>query len=339
MATSALTSPWLVKTHGRAEPRTRGGMRSDRVLKRFLVDCRQNLSLREHTSCRLGPGNLRAGFLTANQALASRKVRSLECAAKGGKGSRNDACLYVEVEADGSDAWRLDPVIDLLRRGGVGIIPTDTLYAFVCDINNSKAVDLMYKIKDLSPAKPLSILCRTFSDIDFYTKGFPSNGSAGSTNVFRLAKQSLPGPFTLILPASKNVPARCFKKKNGDTTCKLRREVGVRMPADPICQDILSQLDAALLCTSVRADDASPWFLEPAFMVEEYGKRGLSFVVDGGTRPANPSTVVDVTQGDPIIVRAGQGDTTIWEGVHLDGVSALTEVYAKTEEDAYVSKW
>eukprot|EP00976_Prorocentrum_cordatum_P098953 1191625-Prorocentrum_minimum.AAC.1 len=324
------TSPLNIMPLKRWDAKT-SCMGHGRVLQRSL-NCLHSPSGSASTSSRQKRGNLHTGLSPAKPAFVSRN-RLTVCAAKGG--NRNHACLYVEVSEDGSDVWRLDPVIDLLRKGGVGVIPTDSLYAFVCDINNNKAVDMMYKIKDISPDKPLSILCRSLADIEYYTKGFPMNGSAGSTSVFRLAKQSLPGAFTLIMPASKNVPVRCFKKKNGDTTCKLRREVGVRMPADPICQGVLSQLDAALLCTSVRADDASPWLLEPAFMAEEYGNRGLAFVVDGGTRPAYPSTVVDLTEGDPVIVRAGKGDPTIWEGVHLDGASALTEVYARTEEDAY----
>jgi len=289
------------------------------------------------TSITLGRSVHNLGLAHATPSLR-KKTSTTVCGAKGGKRNSDSGCVYVEVQDDGSDLWRLDPVLRLVQNGGVGIIPTDSLYAFVCDINNAKAVDLMYQIKDLNPSKPLSILCRTFSDIDYYTTGFPMNGSAGTTSVFKLAKQSLPGPFTLILPASKNVPARCFKKKNGDKTCKSRREVGVRMPDDLICQEILSRLDAALLCTSVRADDASPWMLEPSFMVDEYGKRGLSFVVDSGTRPAAPSTVIDITQGDPIVVRAGKGDCTIWEGVHLEeSVSELAKVYAETEEEAYSS--
>jgi len=242
--------------------------------------------------------------------------------AKGrGKQGKQDECEYIEVSEDGSDSWRLDTAVDLLQRGGVGVIPTDTMYALVCDINNATAVDALYRIKDMNRKKPLSILCRDFSDVDLYTRGFPMTGSMGNASPFRLAKQCLPGAYTLILPASKSVPKRCFKKLSGATTCRLRREVGVRIPDDPICAALLARSPNALLATSVRANevgDEARRLLEPSRMLSEYAPRGLAFVVDGGPRPAEVSTVIDLTSGDPVILRTGKGDPSIWGAMDDD---------------------
>jgi len=203
----------------------------------------------------------------------------------------------------------------MLERGGVGIIPTDTMYSLVCDINNMKAVDSLYQIKNMNSNKPLSILCRDFADIDHYTRGIPMAVSAGAKNVFRLANDCLPGPYTLVLPASKNVPKRCFKKSNGKASCAMRREVGVRIPDDPVCQALLAMLPAPLMCTSVRMSEAcreDSRDMEPAIMMDRYGPQGLSFVVDGGVRVAEVSTVVYLADGDPSIIRAGKGDPSVW---------------------------
>lgn len=216
------------------------------------------------------------------------------------------------------------------------MIPTDTMYALVCDINNAKAVNLMYKIKDMNFKKPLAILCRNMSDIDEYTRGLPTGTSAGTRSIYKTVKECFPGPFTVILPASKAVPKRCFKKSNGDTACANRREVGVRIPDDPICQALLSMLPAPLLTTSVSIDEvcnSKTSMLEPALMLDHYGSRGLAFVVDGGARKVEVSTVVDVTDGDPNIIRAGKGDLSIWD-LHESDVdidSPRSEVYTNVD--------
>eukprot|EP00803_Ostreobium_quekettii_P009755 evm.model.scf_182.2 EVM.evm.TU.scf_182.2 scf_182:30063-33589(+) len=142
--------------------------------------------------------------------------------------------LFVSVAPDGSDHWRLEPVVEILRSGGVGIIPTDTLPAVVCDVGDKDAVERLYAAKDLDPKKPLSILCRGFSDIGVYTLGFPVSNVPGRRDTFNLAKQVLPGAYTFILPASKKLPKQVLDFDSGKS--KQRRSVGVRMPDDPIAQ-------------------------------------------------------------------------------------------------------
>ena len=112
--------------------------------------------------------------------------------------------------------------------------------------------------------KPLSLLCSGLEDIAKYTTGLPSGAGPGQPNLFRIAKQCLPGGYTLILPAGKALPKACIRDRRGAAVCKLRRTVGVRLPDDPVCAAILAALPRPLLCTSVRVErpdnaDASQW--------------------------------------------------------------------------------
>lgn len=224
--------------------------------------------------------------------------------------------VYISVDSLGSDIWKLDRAIQLLRDGAVGVIPTDTVYAIVCDLKEPTSIDRIYRIKNMDPKKPLSILCRSFQDIDTYTTGFPRGNSQGNTNIFRAARQCLPGPYTFILPASKEMPKQCTNFGGAAESCAPRRSVGVRMPNDIICEAILRELDNPLICTSVRRPADDNWLLDPVLISDTYGasegKEGVDFVVDGGVRVADPSTVVDMTGTTPVLLRRGKGIVEDW---------------------------
>jgi tRNA threonylcarbamoyl adenosine modification protein (Sua5/YciO/YrdC/YwlC family) len=203
--------------------------------------------------------------------------------------------MYVEIESVDADLWRLEAVARTLRNGGVGVVPTDTVYAFVCGIEHKSAIERLYQIKKMDPKKPLSILCRDFQTISKYTRGFDNNW-------FRVIRRCLPGPYTFIMTANARVPRIMLRR---------RRTIGVRMPGDAICMSLLELVDSPLLCTSVRTLDDSFWNV-PAEISETYLGR-LDFVVDGGERLAEPSTVVDLTGRTPNILRAGKGVTDDFE--------------------------
>ncbi|XP_062196746.1 uncharacterized protein LOC133899719 isoform X1 [Phragmites australis] len=152
--------------------------------------------------------------------------------------------LRVKVEPSGEDFWKLDPVIDLIKHGAVGVIPTDTV------------------LKGIGDSKPLSILCHSLRDIDTYTIGFPQGTNQGQANIFRAVKHAIPGPYTFILPATKQFPKQCIK--HGLSTRYAKR------------------------------------------------RQGLDFIVDGGVRIADPSTVVDMTGTYPTIIRQGKGPKLDW---------------------------
>ncbi|XP_068655673.1 uncharacterized protein [Aristolochia californica] len=220
--------------------------------------------------------------------------------------------LYVKIELLEGEAWKLEPVVELLKNGAVGVIPTDTVYAIVCDLKSHSAIERLRRIKDIDTSKPLSILCRSLKDIDTYTMGFPCGNTEGQINIFRAVKHCLPGPYTFILPASKELPKQCMKY---GAAPKSRKSVGVRMPDDPICQSILRQLDAPLISTSVKWPTQDAWMIDPVIIADTYAPEGLDFVVDGGIRIADPSTVVDMTGSSPTIIRQGKGPKQDWMAV------------------------
>ncbi|VAI86483.1 unnamed protein product [Triticum turgidum subsp. durum] len=219
--------------------------------------------------------------------------------------------LRVQVEPSGEGFWKLDPVVDLINSGAVGVIPTDTVYSIVCDLSNNDSIERLRRIKGIVNSKPLSILCRSLRDIDTYTTGFPLGTNQGQANIFRAVKRILPGPYTFILPATKELPKQCIKHGSSTRYAK-RRQVGVRMPDDPICQAILQNLEEPLICTSVKYLAEDEWILDPVTIADIYEPLGLDFIVDGGARIADPSTVVDMTGSYPTIIRQGKGAKLDW---------------------------
>jgi tRNA threonylcarbamoyl adenosine modification protein (Sua5/YciO/YrdC/YwlC family) len=222
--------------------------------------------------------------------------------------------LFLTLEPDGSDVWRLEPVIQILKDGGVGIIPTDSLPAVVCDLSNRNAALKLYNIMELAPKKMLSILVTSLSDISRYTTGFPVPTQPGQPDLFRVAQRLLPGPYTFILPASKNLPRQVIDFKTGKT--KQRNSVGVRMPKDPIVQAVMEGLGECLLSHSVHVDDQLDSETEcpdTGTLLDMYGNRGLDFIVDTGKRVVTATSIVDLTRGEPEVVRVGQGDVSMFQ--------------------------
>ncbi|XP_010927737.1 uncharacterized protein [Elaeis guineensis] len=231
--------------------------------------------------------------------------------------------VYVEMDT-GADSWKLEPVIKVIKEGGVGVIPTDTVYAMVCDLKSHSSIERLRRIKE-EDSKPLSILCRSFQDIDTYTTGFPRGNAQGQPNIFRAVKHCLPGPYTFILPASKQLPKQCIKPGMAAKHA-TRKHVGVRIPDDSICQAILQNLDAPLVCTSVKWPEKDQWMLDPVIIADTYEPEGLDFVVDGGVRVADPSTVVDMTGAYPKVIRQGKGPRLDWMVVEGEDTAAQEEL-------------
>ncbi|CAL0323004.1 unnamed protein product [Lupinus luteus] len=223
-----------------------------------------------------------------------------------------DGLVYIEADPSGSDSWKLEPVINLLKEGAVGVIPTDTLYAIACDLRNHSAIERLRRIKNIEVSKPLSILCHSFRDIDKYTAGFPRGDGQGHANLFKVVKQCIPGPYTFILMASKELPKQCIRFGTNAAKYASRKNVGVRMPEDAICQAILKEMDAPLICTSIKFLKEDEWMIDPVMIADTYGPEGLDFVVAGGVRVAEPSTVVDMTKMPPRVLRQGKGPILPW---------------------------
>ncbi|MCO6496070.1 MAG: threonylcarbamoyl-AMP synthase [Chitinophagaceae bacterium] len=182
----------------------------------------------------------------------------------------------------------------ILNDGGVIIYPTDTIYGLGCDIFQHKAVERICKIKGIDPKKAqLSFICRDLSHLSDYTRSI-------NTPLYRMLKTYLPGPFTFILPASRQVPKIVKSKK--DT-------IGLRIPDNKICMSLLEEIDRPLLSTTLPGEMIED-FTDPE-LIHEHFEHLVDAVIDGGIGGFTPSTVVDCTSDDWQILREGAGK---WEG-------------------------
>jgi tRNA threonylcarbamoyl adenosine modification protein (Sua5/YciO/YrdC/YwlC family) len=182
-------------------------------------------------------------------------------------------------------------IIDCIQRGGTIIYPTDTIYGLGCDIFQAKAIEKICRIKNLQPEKAqLSFICYDLSDLSKYAKSI-------STPVYRLLRSHLPGPYTFILLASKEVPKILKNKKH---------TIGIRIPDNLIARTIVKELGNPIISTSL-----------PGKMVEEYTDpeiihenfQGLvDIVINGGQGGITPSTIIDCTTDEPVVLREGLGE-------------------------------
>lgn len=181
--------------------------------------------------------------------------------------------------------------VKILQKGGVIVYPTDTIYGLAADIMNKNAVNRIFQIKKVSKQKLLSLICRDIQEV--------SNWAHVSNHAHRVMKKVLPGAYTFILPASKEVPKSILEK---------RQTVGIRIPDCAVSMALVEELGRPMLSTSVPMgpDD---YITDPLKIAEMY-KHELDLVLDGGIMPMEPSTVVDFTQDPPEIIREGSGDVS-----------------------------
>ena len=185
-------------------------------------------------------------------------------------------------------------IVECLLDGGVIIYPTDTIYGLGCDIFQHKAVERICRIKQVDPAKAqLSFVCYDLSDMSNYTKSI-------STPLYRMLKNYLPGPYTFILPASKQVPKILKSKK--DT-------IGLRIPDNTIARCLVRELGHPILSSSLPGDMVEE-YTDPEMIHDKFEKL-VDIVVDGGIGGILPSTIVDCTGEEPVVTRKGLG---VWEG-------------------------
>ena len=201
--------------------------------------------------------------------------------------------MLIHIHPQNPQPRLLRQVADVLRSGGVVIYPTDTIYGLGCDIQQQKAVERICRIKGVDPQKAqLSFVCHDLSHLSEYAKQL-------NTPVYRTLKQYLPGPFTFILGASKSVP-RILKTKK-DT-------VGIRVPDNAIARCIVEELGNPILSASLPGDYVEE-YTDPEVIHEKFGKL-VDLVIDGGNGGMIPSTIIDFTDDEPVLVRQGLG---VWE--------------------------
>jgi tRNA threonylcarbamoyl adenosine modification protein (Sua5/YciO/YrdC/YwlC family) len=203
--------------------------------------------------------------------------------------------MLLHVHPENPQPRNIKAIIETLQKGGIIIYPTDTIYGLGCDIFQPKAIENICRIKQIDPRKAqLSFICYDLSDLSKYTKTI-------STPLYRILKSHLPGPYTFILPASKEVPKILKSKK--DT-------IGLRVPDNNIARTIVKELGRPLLSTSLPGDMVED-YTDPELMHDNF-RNLVNIVVDGGIGGMKPSTVIDCTQEPPQLIRQGAG---VWEAV------------------------
>lgn len=200
--------------------------------------------------------------------------------------------MIIEINPENIDRRLIEDVVGVLKKGGIIIFPTDTVYSMGCDLFNKKALNELARLKDIKLSKAnFSIICHDLSDISDYVKQI-------DRPTFKLLKQSLPGPFTFILNATNEVP-RLFDSK--------KREIGIRIPNNTILMEIVKALGNPIATTSLHneEDTIQDYFADPYMIYERYENK-VALVIDGGIGNLDASTVVDCTNGVEI-VRQGIG--------------------------------
>jgi len=199
--------------------------------------------------------------------------------------------MLLHIHPDNPQSRHISTVGDTLRNGGVIIYPTDTIYGLGCDIYNAKAIERICRIKGIDPKKAqFSFVCSSLSDLSDYAKSI-------SNPIFRILKNSLPGPYTFILEASKQVPKLLKSRK--DTA-------GIRVPDHTITQAIVQELGHPIMSVSLPMDGDVEYYTDPELIYEQFGKQ-VDLVIDGGPGGTIPSTVIDCSSGTPEVVRLGAG--------------------------------
>jgi tRNA threonylcarbamoyl adenosine modification protein (Sua5/YciO/YrdC/YwlC family) len=198
----------------------------------------------------------------------------------------------IKLFPENPDPRKIDQVVKVLKRGGVIIYPTDTIYGIGCDLFNRQAVDRLCKIKAIKPKSlNLSFICHDMSQVSEYVKGM-------DTPTFKILKRALPGPFTFILESNSKVPKILGVNK---------KTVGIRIPDHNIPRDIVQALGNPIITSSIKDDDKIiEYTTDPEHIYDEF-KHLVDLVIDGGYGGNIPSTVVDCTTSEPQVTREGLG--------------------------------
>jgi tRNA threonylcarbamoyl adenosine modification protein (Sua5/YciO/YrdC/YwlC family) len=203
---------------------------------------------------------------------------------------------FIRIYEENPNLKEIDKVVKVLKRGGLIIYPTDTVYGLGCDITNLKALERVALIKQIKLEKAnFSFVCQDLSNLSDYVKQI-------DTATFKILKRALPGPYTFILPGSNNLPTP-FKKK---------KTVGIRIPNNNIALEIVKKLGNPIISTSIHDDDEIiEYTTDPELILEKWGNL-VDLVIDGGYGDNEPSTIIDLSEDEPVVVRQGKGSLEIF---------------------------
>lgn len=203
---------------------------------------------------------------------------------------------FIRIYEENPNPKEIRRVVKILKEGGLIIYPTDTVYGLGCDITNQKALERVARIKNVKLEKAnFSFICHDLSNLSDYVKQI-------DTSTFKILKRALPGPYTFILPGARTLPT-AFKKK---------KTVGIRVPNNNIALEIVRQLGNPIISTSIRdEDEVLEYTTDPELILEKWDNL-VDLVIDAGYGDNQPSTVIDLSEDQPLIVREGKGSLEIF---------------------------
>lgn len=198
--------------------------------------------------------------------------------------------MLIKIYEENPNPQQIGKIVEILKDGGIIIFPTDTVYAFGCDIFNARAVEQIIKIKNKDIRKAnLSFVCHEIGQISEYAKM--------DDYAFKLIKKNLPGPFTFLLNGSNRLP-KLFKNK---------KIVGIRMPNNSIALEIVKELGNPIMVSSIFTNDELEYLTDPELIDECFGSQ-VDIGIDGGYGGVQPSTIIDCTGDVFEILRQGAGE-------------------------------
>ena len=205
------------------------------------------------------------------------------------------AAEFIRIYEENPNPRAISKVVEVLKKGGIVIYPTDTVYGMGCDITNSKAMERLARLKGVKLGKVnWSFVCADLSNLSDFVKHIDST-------TFKLLKRALPGPYTFVLPGNRNLP-KDFKKK---------KTVGIRVPDHNIALELVRELGNPIISTSIKdEDDLLEYTTDPELIYEKW-KQLVDVVVDGGYGGNVPSTIIDLSKDEIEILRMGKGSLDI----------------------------
>jgi tRNA threonylcarbamoyl adenosine modification protein (Sua5/YciO/YrdC/YwlC family) len=201
--------------------------------------------------------------------------------------------MILTIHPQNPDQRKIAQVAEMLRKNGVVIYPTDTVYAIGCDMMSKEAVERLCRIRHLDPQKAmLTLICKDLSQVAEYAAQI-------DTPVFKLMRRNLPGPFTFILPAGSKTPKLFINRK---------KTIGVRIPDNAILMALVEELGRPILTASLKTnDDVVEYFTDPEDLHDQY-ENLVDAVIDGGPGGIVPSGLIDCTGQEPELIREGAGE-------------------------------
>jgi tRNA threonylcarbamoyl adenosine modification protein (Sua5/YciO/YrdC/YwlC family) len=202
---------------------------------------------------------------------------------------------FIKIYKENPNPKEIHKIVEILQKGGLIIYPTDTVYGLGCDFTNTKALEKIARIKGVKLEKSnFSFICNDLSHLSDYVKQI-------DTPTYKILKRALPGPYTFVLPGSTSLP-KVFKKK---------KTVGIRVPDNSIARILVETLGNTIISTSILDDDYVIEYTTDPELIYEKWKDIVDVVIDGGYGDNEASTVIDLTDSEPFVIREGKGSLDI----------------------------